>query len=232
MKFSLALSALLAASQIAAAPAAMPDSLLPVAGVARDFVDHEVRADSDGGDNGEDTAVDTIDDDGDVDFDNAKVSALLEQLERIPAAVLDAGDAETAAWLGANLWANNYPPPPYLSDGVSDAQPQPQPETRALVQSPRLDLMPREFVLTQCVGAVTLAIAANAIPVIKLARLLRLFAKFGNIQRTLRLLRGIKTKAALKKVGGDALVQVASIILGVDGVAKKCFPGAKVSNLL
>lgn len=205
MKFSFALSALvvLLAGHAMAAPAPMPD-LAPAVDMAPEARDVDF--------------LEARDDPEDDEPLSPELSALVDRLDSIPADVLDQGDDATASWLAANLWVPH-------SAG----------EERALSVvdgNGSLEARAGGFNLPKCLLAVTVALASHAVPVVKAARLTRLFLKFGNIKKTLSRLKAVRSLKDVRKAGGKDLETVVKILLGVDVIADKCFPGHFFSDWL
>ncbi|EJT52531.1 hypothetical protein A1Q1_03663 [Trichosporon asahii var. asahii CBS 2479] len=212
MKISIAISAVIAllVGHSLAAPAPMPDSAPVLADSAFEARDIDMVA--------HDDTDDTDDDDFELD---PETSALLDRLDSIPADVLDAGEDATASWLSSNLWV------PHTERALSIF------ETDGTEGTLDLDARAdKPFNAPKCLTAMGVALGMNAFPITKVVRIVKIFKKFGDMKKTISRFRAVRTVKGIRDVGGKELVELATIIAGVDAVATKCFPNSLLGQLL
>ncbi|EKD05093.1 hypothetical protein A1Q2_00637 [Trichosporon asahii var. asahii CBS 8904] len=209
MKISIAISAVIAllVGHSQAAPALMPNSAPVLADSAFEARDIDMVARDDA-------------DDDDFELD-PETSALLDRLDSIPADVLDAGEDATASWLSSNLWV------PHTERALSIF------ETDGTEGTLDLDARAdKPFNAPKCLTAMGVALGMNAFPITKVVRIVKIFKKFGDMKKTISRFRAVRTVKGIRDVGGKELVELATIIAGVDAVATKCFPNSLLGQLL
>lgn len=77
--------------------------------------------------------------------------------------------------------------------------------------------------ITRCVGSLSWMIGSSIFAVAKIVKIKKYIQALGGLKVTAQLLVGATTTAERLRAGGSALINLAAIISGVDGVKKNCF---------
>lgn len=83
---------------------------------------------------------------------------------------------------------------------------------------------PSAWQVTKCVAAITWVIGSSVFAAAKILKIKKYIAALGGIKSAATLLMGATTAAERLKVGGNALMNLASEILGIAAVQDNCFP--------
>lgn len=212
MKFQLlaAAAAFLVAS-VAALPAAQTDNhgLIPD---TDDFVDDgtieliEARATA------ANDAVDNFNFTADFDF---ALDRILAEIDEIPDEVLEKGDEALHQWLVAH--GNRAGNEKLKRDDGSEA------ENLSIFERGELAARASIWKIAKCVAAIVQLLGTTAVPAAKLLRIKKYIKALGGAKKAVKLLLGATTKAERLKAGGQALVSLASELLGISTVKKNCF---------
>ena len=212
MKFQLitAAAALFVAS-VAALPAAQADNhgLIPD---TDDFVDDgtieliEARATV------VNSAVDNFNFTADFDF---ALDRILAEIDEIPDEVLEQGDEALHKWLVDH--GNRAGNEKLKRDDGSEA------ENLSIFERGELAARASLWKIAKCVAAIVQLLGTTAVPAAKLLRIKKYIKALGGAKKAVKLLLGATTKAEKLKAGGQALVSLASELLGISTVKKNCF---------
>lgn len=83
---------------------------------------------------------------------------------------------------------------------------------------------PSAWQVTKCVAAITWVIGSTVFAAAKILRIKKYIAALGGIKSAATLLMGATTAAERLEIGGSALMNLASEILGIAAVQDNCFP--------
>ena len=83
---------------------------------------------------------------------------------------------------------------------------------------------PSAWQVTKCAAAITLVIGSTVFAAAKILRIKKYIAALGGIKSAATLLMGATTAAERLEIGGSALMNLASEILGIAAVQDNCFP--------
>lgn len=158
------------------------------------------------------TAADIADPTANFNFSplEAALHTAFPQIEQIPDSVLESGDEATAKWLKENPFEKRS----YVNVPVSLEER----DDRSLLQR-GIDWIK----VAKCVATVTTAIATNVIPAAKLLKIKKYIAELGGVKTAVQLLIGATTAAEKLKAGGQALLELSKIFLGVTAIKAACF---------
>ncbi len=81
---------------------------------------------------------------------------------------------------------------------------------------------PSAWQITKCAGAISWAVGSTVFAGTKLLKVKKYIKALGGIRTTAKLLIGATTTAEKFKAGGSALVNLASIIFGIDSIKNNC----------
>ncbi|KAG7291364.1 hypothetical protein NEMBOFW57_001380 [Staphylotrichum longicolle] len=212
MKFQLlTVAAALFVASATALPAAQTDShgLIPD---TDDFVDDgtieliEARATV------ANDAVDNFNFTADFDF---ALDRILAEIDEIPDEVLEKGDEALHQWLVAH--GNRAGNEKLKRDDASEA------ENLSILERGELAARASIWKIAKCVAAIVQLLGTTAVPAAKLLRIKKYIKALGGAKKAVKLLLGATTKAERLKAGGQALVSLASELLGISTVKKNCF---------
>lgn len=135
-------------------------------------------------------------------------------IDSIPNDILEKGDDEVNKWLVENDYRSTSAE---LTEDV-DA---------SVTLSTRTDIGELDargfWDVTKCVGSILWAIGSTAIPIAKIARIKKYIEALGGVKNAVKLMLGATSKAEKLKAGGQALVNLASELLGIASVKANCF---------
>lgn len=141
----------------------------------------------------------------------AALNTAFSQIEAIPDSVLESGDEATAAWLKENPFEKrSYAEVRVPLEGRDDV---------SFLSERGIDWAK----VAKCVATVTSAIATNVIPAAKLLKIKKYIAELGGVKSAIQLLIGATTTAEKLKAGGQALVELSKLFLGVTAIEAACF---------
>lgn len=83
---------------------------------------------------------------------------------------------------------------------------------------------PSAWQVTKCVAAITWVVGSTVFAAAKILRIKKYIAALGGIKSAATLLMGATTAAERLEIGGSALMNLASEILGIAAVQDNCFP--------
>jgi len=143
---------------------------------------------------------------------------LLSAINDIPTDVLLAGDETTNDW----LIAHNYRHQP--SD-ITARSPTlfPYAETTALTLSERATAAPAGIIdVLNCAAKIAQFILENAIPAAKILKIKKAINAIGSVKKVAELLKKVKSLADARRIGGQALFDIADAIIGFSSVWGAC----------
>ncbi|EJT50183.1 hypothetical protein A1Q2_04509 [Trichosporon asahii var. asahii CBS 8904] len=159
------------------------------------------------------TAADLADPKANFNFSplESALNTVFSQIEQIPDSVLESGDEATAAWLKENPFQKR--------DYVDVRVPLNERSDVSVFEERGIDWGK----VAKCVATVTSAIATNVIPAAKLLKIKKYIAELGGVKTAIQLLIGATTTAEKLKAGGQALVELSKLFLGVTAIESACF---------
>lgn len=137
---------------------------------------------------------------------------VLQAIDSIPEDVLLAGDESTNDWLVAHGYRSSH--------AVSV-------ETRStstdIILSERANAAPAGIIdVLNCAAKIAQFILENAIPAAKLLKIKKAIDIIGSVKKVAEMLRKVRSLADAKRIGGDALFQIADAIIGFSSVWGAC----------
>ncbi|KAK5658669.1 hypothetical protein OQA88_2065 [Cercophora sp. LCS_1] len=138
---------------------------------------------------------------------------LLEAIDSIPDDVLLAGDETTNGWLVSHGYRN----PGASSVSVSSRSNDVALSERATAIAPAgiIDVL-------NCAAKIAQFILENAIPAAKILKIKKAIKAIGNVKKVAELLRKVRSLADARRIGGQALFEIADAIIGFSSVWGAC----------
>lgn len=137
---------------------------------------------------------------------------VLEAIDSIPEDVLLAGDETTNDW----LVAHGYRKPHVVS--VETRSP-----STDIVLSERANATPAGIIdVLNCAARIAQFLLENAIPAAKLLKIKKAIGIIGGVKKVAEKLKKVRSLADAKRIGGDALFQIADAIIGFSSVWSAC----------
>ncbi|KAK0703000.1 hypothetical protein B0T26DRAFT_626149, partial [Lasiosphaeria miniovina] len=146
---------------------------------------------------------------------DSPLDKLLDQIDAIPDAVLEAGDDALHKYLVDH---GIRAPDAKLRRDVSD-----EADFSAVVARSELEARTSVWKIAKCIAAIVKLLGTTAIPAAKLLRIKKYIKLLGGVKKAVKLLLKAKTRAQRLKLGGKALVNLAAELLGISSVKKNCF---------
>jgi hypothetical protein len=140
---------------------------------------------------------------------------LLNVIDSIPDDVLEAGDETTNDW----LVAHNYKKP--NPSGIEARAP--VAETTTVMVSERATAAPAGIIdVLNCAAKIAQFILENAIPAAKILKIKKAIKAIGSVKKVAEMLRKVKSLADARRIGGQALYNIADAIIGFSSVWGAC----------
>ncbi|KAK0646901.1 hypothetical protein B0T16DRAFT_458782 [Cercophora newfieldiana] len=141
---------------------------------------------------------------------------LLEAIHSIPDDVLLAGDETTNDWLVAHGYRNQ-------PNGIDARSPSPIPLSDSTALSERATAAPAGIIdVLNCAAKIAQFILENAIPAAKILKIKKAIDVIGSVKKVAEMLRKVKSLADAKRIGGQALFDIADAIIGFSSVWGAC----------
>lgn len=165
---------------------------------------------------------------------------LFNAIENIPDEILKKGDAAVDDWLeshgvrqpgatkkaAAKRAAGESDADFFTADvAVREVSTEEAASAVALWERSTSDLQARVdwWKVTKCVASIVQLLATTAVPAAKLLKIKKLIEGLGGAKQAVELMLKATTRAEKLKVGGDALVQLAAELMGINMVKSNCF---------
>ncbi|KAK4443096.1 hypothetical protein QBC34DRAFT_311705 [Podospora aff. communis PSN243] len=143
---------------------------------------------------------------------------LLEAIHSIPDDVLLAGDETTQDWLIAHNYRNKEPPSPIVARA-----PEPVILSDSTALSERATAAPAGIIeVLNCAAKIAAFILENAIPAAKILKIKKAIDIIGSVKKVAEMLRKVRSLADAKRIGGQALFDIADAIIGFSSVWSAC----------
>ncbi|KAK0623840.1 hypothetical protein B0T14DRAFT_391573, partial [Immersiella caudata] len=145
---------------------------------------------------------------------------LLEAIHSIPDDVLLAGDETTQDWLIAHNYRNKESPSPIVA---RTPEPVILSEDTALAVSERAVAAPAGIIeVLNCAAKIAAFILENAIPAAKILKIKKAINVIGSVKKVAEMLKKVRSLADAKRIGGQALFDIADAIIGFSSVWSAC----------
>ncbi|KAL2133489.1 hypothetical protein VTI74DRAFT_2254 [Chaetomium olivicolor] len=156
------------------------------------------------------------------DFDFS-LDRLLSEIEEIPDEVLEKGDEALHKWLVDHGRRPGNEPLKRDEDSGAPAETEIDARGLSLIERGELVVRASWWKTAKCIAAIIKLLATTAVPASKLLRIKKYIKALGGTKKAVKLLLKATSKAERLRIGGKALVNLASELLGISSVKKNCF---------
>jgi len=141
---------------------------------------------------------------------------LLDAIYAIPDDVLLAGDESTNDWLVAHGYKKEHA-------SIESRFPTPSPDTTAMIITERATAAPAGIIdVLNCAAKIAQFILENAIPAAKILKIKKAIKAIGSVKKVAEMLKKVKSLADARRIGGQALFDIADAIIGFSSVWGAC----------